>query len=197
MVAGVDEVGRGCLAGPVVAAAVVINPLLIPKGVDDSKKLTAKKREELDVVIRSTALAFAIGIGEVEEIDRINILNASKMAMVRAVKALSCAVDFLLIDGDFKIPCAHRQRSIVQGDSKSVSIAAASIIAKVFRDRMMHEFDSRYPGYDFINNKGYGSISHRTALMNLGRCEIHRKSFSWTPVPTEIDSTKVRYTDPV
>lgn len=182
LIAGVDEVGRGCLAGPVVAAAVILNPEKIPKGLNDSKLLSPKKREELNVIIRETALCFAIGVGEVEEIDRINIFNSSKMAMIRAVKGLAHAADFLLIDGNFTIPIALKQQFIIQGDQKSVSIAAASIVAKVFRDKMMTDFETQYPGYDFASNKGYGSLAHRKALGKQGECPIHRKSFEWTPV---------------
>lgn len=181
-IAGVDEVGRGCLAGPVVAGAVILNPENIPNGIKDSKLLSASQRERLSVEIRETALAFAIGVGEVDEIDRINILNASKLAMIRAVDQLQRRPDFLLLDGNFKISYALPQRPVVKGDQLSASIGAAAIIAKVFRDEMMRDFDSRFPGYLFAENKGYGSEVHRKALMDKGPCAIHRKSFSWTPV---------------
>lgn len=188
-IAGVDEVGRGCLAGPVVAGAVILNPERIPKGIKDSKLLSALQREKLSVEIKETALAFAIGVGEVDEIDTINILNASKLAMIRAIDALLHRPDFLLLDGNFKISYALPQRPVVKGDQLSASIGAAAIIAKVFRDEMMRNFDSRFPGYLFAENKGYGSEVHRKALMEKGPCAIHRKSFSWTPVRSPSEST--------
>ncbi len=181
-IAGVDEVGRGCLAGPVVAAAVILSADKVPKGINDSKKLSAKQRETLDLAIRETAVAFAIGVGDVLEIDTINILQSSKRAMLRAVAALKPKADFLLLDGNFKIDSRLPQKCIIGGDRISVSIAAASIIAKVYRDALMREMDTKYPGYCFAQNKGYGSIEHRRALEALGPTEIHRKSFSWTPV---------------
>ncbi len=185
LVAGLDEVGRGCLAGPVVAAAVILDPQNIPKGLNDSKKLTAEKRETLDGLIRKHALAFAIGIGDVEEIDRINILNSSKMAMIRALEQLKPAADCLLIDGNFRIAVELPQLPIVKGDQISVSIAAASIIAKVYRDALMKEHDKLYPGYFWSQNKGYGSVEHRLGLEKLGQSPLHRRSFSWTPVSKE------------
>ncbi|MBY0371584.1 ribonuclease HII [bacterium] len=181
-VAGVDEVGMGCLAGPVVAAAVILPRTGIPRGIDDSKKLTPKKREELDLKIREKALCFAIAMASVEEIDTINIFHAAKLAMIRAVQALATAPDYLLIDGKHGLNHPIAQKTIVQGDHLSVSIGAASILAKVHRDRMMAEMDTAYPGYSFASHKGYGSVDHRKALQNLGRSPIHRKSFSWTPV---------------
>jgi ribonuclease HII len=181
-VAGVDEVGRGCLAGPVVAAAVILDPQNIPNGLDDSKKLRAEIRQKLDKIIRSSCIAFAIGVGEVAEIDDINIFNSSKAAMIRAVDQLKPFPQFLLVDGNFAIAHKLPQKSIIGGDRISVSIAAASIVAKVYRDALMKELDLKYPGYFFAQNKGYGSIAHRQVLTAQGRCEIHRKSFSWTPV---------------
>jgi ribonuclease HII len=181
-VAGVDEVGRGCLAGPVVAAAVILDPRSIPGGLDDSKRLTAVVRERLDKLIRKSAISFAVGVAEVEEIDEINIFNASKTAMIRAIDSLKPLPEFLLIDGNFPINHRLPQRSLVGGDRISVSISAASIIAKVFRDEMMRGFDQKYPGYFFAQNKGYGSMAHRKTLTVQGPCQIHRKSFSWTPV---------------
>jgi ribonuclease HII len=165
-----------------VAAAVILDPSAIPQGINDSKKLSAKERERLDKEIRATALCFAIGIGEVDEIDSINIFQASKAAMVRAVNALTPAPTFLLLDGNFAIESPLAQRSLVGGDRISVSIAAASIIAKVYRDNLMQEFELKYPGYFFAKNKGYGSAAHRVVLEEKGPCDIHRKSFSWTPV---------------
>jgi len=181
-VIGLDEVGRGCLAGPVVAGAVILNPENIPLGIKDSKQLTKIQREKMAVKIKSCALAFAIGIAEVEEIDSINILNASKLAMVRAIDSLSISGDFLLIDGNFKIPHPLPQRSVVKGDQLSASIGAAAIIAKVFRDEMMSHFEGQYPGYLFAQNKGYGSHAHRVALTQKGPTPIHRKTFSWSAV---------------
>jgi len=181
-VSGVDEVGRGCLAGPVVAAAVILSLDNIPKGINDSKKLSAKQRERLDKEIRASAVAFAIGMGDVTEIDTINIFQSSKKAMLRAIAALKPSADFLLLDGNFKIESPLPQRFIIGGDRVSVSIAAASIIAKVYRDALMRELDLQYPGYYLAQNKGYGSPDHRVALEAIGPSEIHRKSFTWTPV---------------
>lgn len=181
-VAGVDEVGRGCLAGPVVAAAVILNPDNIPDGIDDSKKLSATKRKLLQQRIQETALCFAVGWADVEEIDRINILQASKQAMVRAIEKLSPAPDFLLVDGNFKIPSPIAQQWVIGGDAVSLSIAAASIVAKVYRDEWMARLDLEYPGYLLAKHKGYGSVAHRRALQTLGPSPLHRRSFSWTPV---------------
>lgn len=181
-IAGVDEVGMGCLAGPVVAAAVILVKDKAPKGIDDSKKLSAKKREQLDAQIRESAVSFSIALATVEEIDTINIFHAAKLAMNRAIEALNPKADYLLIDGRHPLKSPLPQQAIVKGDQQSVSIGAASILAKVFRDRMMQEFDGVYPGYEFASHKGYGSTTHRKALQTLGRSPIHRKTFSWTPV---------------
>ncbi len=177
-IAGVDEVGRGCLAGAVVAAAVVLDlskPL--PEGLNDSKKLTAKKRERIDEEIRQTAVCFAIAQIEAEEIDRINILQATKKAMITAVRKLIPAADFLLIDAvqlkEINLP----QKAIIHGDSISASIAAASIIAKVYRDTLMREFDKIYPAYGFSKHVGYGTKAHFEALKIHGACSLHRKTF--------------------
>lgn len=172
----------GCLAGPVVAAAVILNTDAIPKGIDDSKKLTAKKREELDLLIRESAVAFSVASASVEEIDAINIFHAAKLAMVRAVEGLRQPADALLIDGKHALKIELPQVCIVKGDHLSVSIGAASILAKVFRDRFMRERDEEFPGYAFASHKGYGSVVHRQALQKLGPTPLHRKSFSWTPV---------------
>lgn len=172
----------GCLAGPVVAAAVILNPHDIPSGITDSKKLSAKVREALDKEIRKRSLGFAIGLATVEEIDEINIYHAARLAMLRAVQGLDRAPDFLLIDGRARLDCEMKQLSIIKGDSLSFSIGAASIIAKVFRDSLMKSFDQAYPGYEFAKHKGYGSVLHRQCLQAKGRSPIHRKSFSWTPV---------------
>ena len=177
-IAGVDEVGRGCLAGCVVAAACILDlskPL--PEGLNDSKKLTARKREKLDQEIRQIAVAFAIAQVEADEIDQINILQATKKAMRLAVEKLQPNADFLLIDAvklkDVNLP----QKSIIHGDAISASIAAASIIAKTYRDNLMHEMDKIYPEYSFARHVGYGTKLHFEALRKHGACEIHRKSF--------------------
>jgi len=184
-VAGVDEVGAGCLAGPVVAAAVILNADCIPEGIHDSKKLSVQQREKLEKLIHSQSVAYAIGVASVEEIDQINIFHAAKLAMKRAVELLSIKPDHLLIDGKFPIPISISQQCIVKGDSKSLSIAAASIIAKVHRDREMALWDEKIPGYGFAQHKGYGTISHRQALQKLGPTFLHRKTFHWTEVPID------------
>lgn len=181
-VCGVDEVGMGCLAGPVIASAVILDLENIPKGITDSKKLSAKRRTELSIEIRKTARAFAIGTASVEEIDSVNIYQAARLAMKRAVEALQPRADFLLIDGRAKIDLEIPQLSIIKGDFLSVSIGAASIVAKVFRDALMTDFDNKYPGYGFASHKGYGSVFHRKSLQEKGTTPLHRKSFSWTPV---------------
>ena len=176
-VAGVDEAGRGPLAGPVVAAAVILPDGLILPGVDDSKKLTAALRDELFEVISAEALAVGVGIGDHLLVDRINILQATLAAMREAINRLSSVPDFLLIDGITGIPVNIPQRTIKKGDSLSYSIAAASIIAKVTRDRLMVQYDTVYPGYGFADHKGYGAASHLAAIARLGPSPIHRKSF--------------------
>jgi ribonuclease HII len=177
-IAGVDEVGRGCLAGAVVAAACILDlskPL--PEGLDDSKKLTAKRREQIAEELRANALAYAIGQVEADEIDRINILQATKKAMRLAIENLQPKADFLLIDAlqlkDVSLP----QKAIIKGDATSASIAAASIIAKVYRDNLMHEFDKIYPVYGFAKHVGYGTKAHFEALKTHGACPLHRTSF--------------------
>lgn len=181
-IAGVDEVGMGCLAGPVVAAAVILPLDRVPPGIDDSKKLSAKQREALDVAIRAEAVALSIAEASVEEIDRLNILQAARLAMRRAVGGLSVPPDYLLIDGRFPLDLPIAQQSVVKGDARSVSIGAASIVAKVYRDALMCRFDDEFPGYGFASHKGYGSASHRRSLQEKGQTPLHRKSFSWTPV---------------
>lgn len=172
----------GCLAGPVVAAAVILNPSQIPDEINDSKKLSEKKRKIISVEIKKTALAFAIAHAEVEEIDRINIFQAGKLAMKRAIEKLQLLPDFILLDGRGTLDVAIPQKAIIKGDSLSLSIGAASIIAKVYRDEWMERFEQEYPGYGFAKHKGYGSVLHRKNLQEKGRSPIHRKSFSWTPV---------------
>ncbi|MEJ2453963.1 MAG: ribonuclease HII [Candidatus Thiodiazotropha sp.] len=176
-VAGVDEVGRGPLAGPVVAAAVILDPARPIEGLADSKKLSEKRRELLDPLIREQALCWALGRAEPEEIDRINILQASLLAMQRAVAALSTPPGLALVDGNKapRLPCLVR--TIVGGDASEPAISAASIIAKVARDREMVELDARYPGYGLARHKGYPTKQHLEALRELGVSEIHRRSF--------------------
>jgi ribonuclease HII len=179
-VCGVDEAGRGPWAGPVSAAAVILDPKKVPKGLDDSKKLSAKTREALEIEIKAKALAWCVGFASVEEIATLNILHAAGLAMRRAVEGLSIAPAFALVDGNyrFKLPC--EVKTVVGGDGKSKSIAAASILAKVARDRLMIEMDARYPGYGFASHKGYHASVHVAALQTLGPCEIHR--MAWKPV---------------
>lgn len=177
LVAGVDEVGRGPLAGPVTAAAVILNPARVPAGLNDSKKLSAKRREALAEEIFAVAQV-SVAHASVEEIDEHNILRASHIAMERAVAALDPAPDYLLIDGNM-IPRGLPQRSeaVVKGDGRSVSIAAASIVAKIERDRIMMDLAQQYPGYGWETNAGYPSKSHKVALQNLGVTPHHRRSF--------------------
>ncbi len=176
-IAGVDEVGRGPLAGPVVTAAVILPADFSLLGVDDSKKLSPKRREELFDQIKEAAVCWAIGRREPGRIDEINILEATKEAMTDAVNALSVTPQHVLIDA-VKLPgLAIPQTSLIKGDARSVSIAAASILAKVTRDREMTEMDSIYPGYAFASNKGYGTKAHYEGLAKLGPCPIHRKTF--------------------
>ncbi len=178
LVCGVDEVGRGPLAGAVVAAAVILDPVQPIDGLADSKKLSEKKRERLFPEIQDKALAWSLGRAEVEEIDRINILQASLLAMRRAVESLSIAPHHALIDGNripAGLPCSAQ--AIVGGDGSEPPIAAASIIAKVARDREMIELDARYPGYGLAGHKGYPTRAHIQALHELGVTEIHRRSF--------------------
>ena len=178
LIAGVDEVGRGPLAGPVVAAAVILPHDFDVLGIDDSKKLSPKKREELAEVIKEKALAWSVGWVGPERIDEINILEATKEAMTQAVQGLSLQPDHVLIDGNFTVrSLALPQTAIVKGDANSTSIAAASILAKVTRDRYMEEMDAVYPGYAFASNKGYGTKAHYDGLKAQGPTPIHRRSF--------------------
>jgi ribonuclease HII len=177
LVAGVDEAGRGALAGPVVAAAVVLPRGLLIPGVDDSKKLTPAKREQLYDVIVAQALAVGVGYGDHQLIDEINILQATLVAMREAVSGLSTPPDYLLIDGISRPAVNIHLKTIKKGDSASLSIAAASIVAKVTRDRLMCEYDATYPGYGLAAHKGYGCASHLDAIAGLGPSAIHRKTF--------------------
>ena len=176
-VAGIDEAGRGPLAGPVYAAAVILPEGLLIEGVNDSKKLTEKKREELFDVIKEKAAAYCIASASVEEIEELNILGATMLAMKRAVEGLSVKADFAMIDGNKKPPLEIPCEAIVKGDAKSESVAAASILAKVSRDRYMLEMAEKYPVYSFEKHKGYGTKVHREAILEFGPCEIHRPSF--------------------
>ena len=182
-VAGVDEVGRGPLFGPVVAAAVILPEGAELEGLNDSKQLTEEEREHFNERVREIALAFAVAEVDVRTIDRINILQASRLAMKVAVEALGIQPDHLLIDGNQKIDYCPpgvvcRQTTIVQGDARSLSIAAASVIAKVHRDRLLCELDAVFPGYGLARNKGYGTPEHKEALLRLGITEMHRRSFA-------------------
>ncbi len=177
-VCGVDEAGRGPLAGPVVAAAVIFERGKIPKGLNDSKQLNAELREELFIIIMERAVAVGVGEASVDEIDLVNIRQATHLAMARAVRALALAPMFALVDGNDApaLPCPCD--TIIEGDGKSVSIAAASIIAKVTRDRMMRALHEEHPGYGWINNKGYGTPEHYMGLERHGPCRHHRRSFA-------------------
>ncbi|MCM0084066.1 ribonuclease HII [Geomonas sp. Red32] len=177
IIAGVDEAGRGPLAGPVVAAAVILPPGLIIPGVNDSKQVTEAMRTQLFDVIHREAISVGVGICDHEAVDRFNILQATLKAMRQAVESLTPKPDFILIDGISNIPMNVPQRTVKQGDSRSISIAAASIIAKVTRDRMMLEYDVQYPGYGFASHKGYAAASHLAAIAELGPSPIHRKTF--------------------
>lgn len=177
-ICGVDEAGRGPLAGPVCAAAVILPEGAVIEGLDDSKKLTEKKREKLYDIIKETAVAYSVAYGTLEEIETVNILEATYLAMNRAIEGLSVKPDFALIDGNrvprgINIPC----ETIVKGDSKSMSVAAASVLAKVTRDRLMLEYDKKYPEYNFKKHKGYGTKEHTELIKQYGPCEIHRLSF--------------------
>jgi len=178
LIAGVDEVGRGPLAGPVVAACVIFPKNFFLPGVDDSKKLTKIKREELFDQIMNEAMDVGIGIVWEKSIDRLNILNASFKAMSKALKKLKTFPQFVLVDGNLKIPnLPFPQMPIVKGDAKSMSIASASIVAKVTRDKIMLKYHKKYPQFCFAQNKGYSTKSHLEALKTFGPCDIHRRSF--------------------
>ena len=177
--AGVDEVGRGCLAGPVVSAAVILPADFSLPGLTDSKKLSKKQRETMDEIIRHNALAFAIGEASPEEIDRLNILGATFLAMERAIKGLSTEPGYLLIDGNrFRSTLLIPFETIVKGDAAVASIAAASVVAKVYRDRLMERAAEDYPGYGWERNAGYGTSEHLQAIARLGLTPLHRRSFS-------------------
>lgn len=177
-IAGVDEVGRGCLAGPVVAAACILDlKCPVPAGLNDSKKLSEKRRESIASELRETALAYAVAEVQADEIDTINILEATKKAMILALNDLQPKPDYALIDAVSLRGLAVPQRSIIKGDSISYSIAAASVIAKTYRDALMTRYDAEFPRYGFAGHKGYGSAKHFAALREHGPCPIHRLSF--------------------
>jgi ribonuclease HII len=192
MIAGVDEVGRGALFGPVVAAAVILPLDTRIRGLRDSKQLLPEDRERLADVVKARALAMAIEEVDSETIDRVNIYQASRMAMTAAVMRLDPQPDHLLIDA-LRLDLPHRQTSIIYGDSLSISIAAASVVAKVYRDARMREMDLQYPGYGLAAHKGYATPEHREALRNLGPSVLHRKTFApvaqadlpWDEIPSE------------
>lgn len=179
-VCGVDEAGRGPWAGPVSAAAVILDPTRIPAGLNDSKKLTHKAREALEPQIKDAAIAWAVAFAEIEEIEQLNILHATGLAMRRAVEALKVTPAFALVDGNYRFDLPCPIRTVVKGDSLSSSIAAASILAKTARDRLMVEMDARYPGYGFAGHKGYHAAVHVEALRRFGPSPIHRRG--WAPV---------------
>lgn len=180
LVCGVDEAGRGPWAGPVSAAAVILNPRRVPVGIDDSKVLTHKARETLEIEIKAKAVAWGVGFASVEEIEALNILHATGLAMCRAIEALQVQPVAALVDGNyrFKLPCDVQ--TVVGGDGLSLSIAAASILAKTARDRLMVALDAEYPGYGFAGHKGYNAPVHQEALRTLGPCPAHRRS--WAPI---------------
>ena len=179
-VCGVDEAGRGPWAGPVSAGAVILNPNDLPAGIDDSKALTPARRAALEIEIKARAVAWGVGFASVEEIADLNILHATGLAMCRAVEAMGVAPKAALVDGNyrFKLPCDVQ--TVVGGDGLSLSIAAASILAKEARDRLMIELDAQYPGYGFASHKGYNAPIHAAALKELGPCPAHRRS--WSPI---------------
>ena len=178
LIAGIDEAGRGPLAGPVAACALILPDGAAIEGVNDSKQLSAAKRETLETLIRASAVAVSVGFASHEEIDRFNILNATRLAMKRAVENLAPAPDFLLIDGKDTIDVPLPQQAIIRGDCLSHTVAAASIVAKVARDKIMRACHKRYPQYGFDKHKGYGTKAHREALKIHGLCPIHRQSFT-------------------
>jgi len=177
LIAGVDEAGRGPLAGPVIAAAVILDAGKVVAGIADSKTLTAERREELSELIRQHAVCWALGRAEVEEIDRLNILQATMLAMSRAVMSLSRAPGLVLVDGNRAPAIEYPVQTVIRGDATVPAISAASILAKVARDAEMRDWDRRYPGYGFSIHKGYPTRAHIDALRERGACPIHRNSF--------------------
>ncbi len=180
LVCGVDEAGRGPWAGPVSAGAVILSADDIPEGIDDSKALTAERREGLAVEIKARAIAWGVGFASPEEIEELNILQATGLAMRRAIEAMSVQPKAALVDGNYRFNLPCEVETAVGGDGLSLSIAAASILAKTARDRIMIEMDARYPGYGFASHKGYNAPIHQAALKAMGPCAIHRRS--WAPI---------------
>ncbi|MET0355708.1 MAG: ribonuclease HII [Cellvibrio sp.] len=189
LLAGCDEVGRGPLAGDVVAAAVILDPLNPIEGLDDSKKLTEKKRELLFDEIKIKAKSWCVARASVEEIDKINILQASLLAMHRAVQGLHVEPEYVLVDGNKLPKWKYTAEAVVKGDSRVAAISAASILAKVVRDREMIELDKKFPGYGLADHKGYPTKFHMDAVVRLGITEIHRKSFA--PVRAQIEQIEL------
>ena len=178
LVCGVDEVGRGPLAGPVVCAAVIMPAHEVIDGIDDSKKLSAKKREKLSTLIRLSAVAFSIFCVQPQKIDEVNILQATRLCMKGAVESLSVRPDFVITDGNMTLDIDTPQRSVIGGDASCSSIGAASVLAKVYRDALMDKYAELYPAYGFARNKGYGTAEHIAAIKEYGLCPIHRRSFT-------------------
>ncbi|MCX5845360.1 MAG: ribonuclease HII [Deltaproteobacteria bacterium] len=177
LIAGIDEAGRGPLAGPVVAAAVILSLDYENTEIKDSKQLSARKRERLYEIIKQDALSIGLGVAEASIVDAVNVLQATLIAMKEAIANLSITPDYLLIDGTHRIFLSIPQETIVKGDSLSLSVASASIIAKVSRDRIMEIYHRQFPQYNFLKNKGYGTGEHREAIKKYGHCKIHRRSF--------------------
>lgn len=184
---GCDEVGRGCLAGPVVTAAVVLPPDVDIPGVTDSKKVKKTQHEQLAHAIFDAAIEVQLGIKSAAEIDELNILDADRAAMTDSINALHVVPDLILIDGDSKqlLNTQYPEKTVIKGDSKSLTIGSASIIAKYVRDRLMNQYDQQYPGYGFSTNAGYGTVQHREILASLGITPIHRKTFE--PIKSHLD----------
>ena len=178
LVCGVDEVGRGPLAGPVVCAAVIMPAHEVIDGIDDSKKLSAKKREKLSTLIRLSAVAFSIFCVQPQKIDEVNILQATRLCMKGAVEILSVRPDFVITDGNMTLDIDTPQRPVIGGDASCYSIGAASVLAKVYRDALMDKYAELYPAYGFARNKGYGTAEHIAAIKEYGLCPIHRRSFT-------------------
>ena len=178
LVCGVDEVGRGPLAGPVVCAAVIMPAHEVIDGIDDSKKPSAKKREKLSTLIRLSAGAFSIFCVQPQKIDEVNILQATRLCMKGAVESLSVRPDFVITDGNMTLDIDTPQRSVIGGDASCYSIGAASVLAKVYRDALMDKYAELYPAYGFARNKGYGTAEHIAAIKEYGLCPIHRRSFT-------------------
>jgi ribonuclease HII len=193
VIAGIDEAGRGPLAGPVVAAAVILPSGYEHPDITDSKKLTARQREKLSEVIEQDAVSIGIGVAEAHVIDSMNILRATLAAMKDAVLELSPSPDYLLIDGRNRIDLAVHQEAVIRGDSLSLSIAAASIVAKVSRDRLMEMYHRQFPQYNFLHNKGYGTREHREAILKFGRSKIHRRSFRIAEIDTLTVNEEFRF----